>query len=379
MAERILHAARPADIREWRAPVTPETVGRLAKLGLRVRVERGLGEAAGFPDAAYEEAGAEVTDEDASDADIVARVDAPSAEAIDRLKSGALHVSFFDPFENGRRLRKCAERGVSAASLEMIPRTALAQKMDALTSQANLAGYFAVVKAAEMLGKIFPMMMTPAGTIAPANVFVVGAGVAGLQAIATAKRLGARIQAFDTRPEVKEQVESLGGKFLEIDLGETGETDQGYARELAEAQKEKQKAGMRKACAAADVVVTTAKVFGRPAPKIVDAPMLDAMRPGGVVVDMAVESGGNVEGARPNEIVERANGVRVCGLDKLESYVARDASRMLASNIASLVEHFHGGESGEIALDREDEIIEGCLLTRGGEIVHPRFREGAEA
>ncbi len=371
-----LFAAKAAPKEEPRTPITPDSVAKLTKLGLEVSTEPGVGLAAGYPDAAYTEAGAGIDDGPAAagEAEIVVRVHKPTAAEIETMREGTLHISFLDPFNEKDLIRKLAEAKISAISLEMIPRSTLAQKMDALSSQANLAGYFAVIKAADVLGKILPMMMTPAGTIPPARFFVIGAGVAGLQAIATAKRLGAQVEAFDTRPVVEEQVRSLGARFLKIDLGETGQTDQGYAKELTPEQIEKQKAGMAKAAAGADVVITTAKLFGRPAPRIVDRRMLSGMKRGSIVVDLAVETGGNVEGSRLNEIVETENGVRIIGLPNLEGHVAHDSSLMLAANFANLIEHFWDDEAKTLKVEPEDEIMKGCLITHGGEIVHEQFR-----
>lgn len=372
---KTLYAARSADSAETRAPVTPDTVRQLCALGLKVRFEPGLGLGSGFSDADLEEAGA--TPAPASEAfaaaDIVFRISKPDEESLESMPAGSLHISFLDPFNEKALLERLAEKQLSAISLEMIPRTSLAQKMDVLSSQANLAGYYAVIKAAEVAGKVFPMMMTPAGTIAPAKVFVIGVGVAGLQAIATAKRLGAQVEAFDTRPVVEEQVKSLGAKFVKIDLGETGQTEQGYARELTPEQIAKQKEGMKKACAQADVVITTAKLFGRPAPRIVDASMVAAMKRGSVLVDLAVETGGNIEGARPGEIVETDNGARILGIKNLEGHVARDATRMLANNYYNLLEYLWDQESNSLKLDPENAICKGCLITHGGAIVHDQF------
>jgi H+-translocating NAD(P) transhydrogenase subunit alpha len=255
----------------------------------------------------------------------------------------------------------------------MIPRSTRAQKMDALSSQANLAGYVTVIQAAFHSPKIFPMMMTPAGTIAPARVFVIGAGVAGLQAIATAKRLGARVEAFDTRPVVAEQVQSLGAKFVQIDLGDTGQTDQGYAKELTPEQIELQKEGQKKVIAQSDVVVTTAQLFGRPAPRIVSAEMVRAMQPGSVVVDMAVETGGNVEGSRLDEIVD-VGGVKIIGQGNLPSEVARNASEMYSANLFSLIDEFWDSDARRLELDPNDDIVKNCVITRGGAIVNETIK-----
>ena len=284
---------------ETRAPLTPDGAAKLVKLGAQVEVEAGLGIAAGFPDDAYLKAGATITaDRKAliSSGDIVLRLRKPPVEEIAWLKPGAIHASLLDPFNEKELVQKFAERGVSAISMEFIPRTTRAQKMDVLSSQANLGGYEAVILAARYSNKIFPMMTTAAGTILPSKVFIIGVGVAGLQAIATAKRLGAKVTAYDTRPVVEEQVKSLGAQFLKIDIGETGQTKDGYAKALTEEQIQKQRDAMKKTCGDSDVVITAAQVFGRKAPILVTAEMLNAMKPGSVVVDLAVETGGNVEG-----------------------------------------------------------------------------------
>ncbi|MGA0369887.1 MAG: NAD(P) transhydrogenase subunit alpha, partial [Kiritimatiellia bacterium] len=270
--------------------------------------------------------------------------------------------------------KKFADAGISALCMEMIPRTTIAQKMDALSSQASLAGYSAVLQAASRLQRSLPMMMTPAGTLSPCKVFVIGAGVAGLQAIATAKRLGARVEAFDTRPVVEEQVQSLGAKFLKIDLGETGQTDGGYAKELTPEQIAKQKEAQGKAIAKADIVITTAKLFGRPAPRLIDDAQIAAMTPGSVIVDMAAASGGNVEGSVPDENVVK-HGVTIIGDTNLEGRVPYDASQMYGSNLVNLVSHFWDKESKAFVLNMDDEIIKGALITHDGQVVHPMIKE----
>jgi NAD(P) transhydrogenase subunit alpha len=257
--------------------------------------------------------------------------------------------------------------------MEMIPRTTRAQKMDALSSQANLAGYVMVILAAEKIDRILPMMMTPAGTISPARVFVIGAGVAGLQAIATAKRLGARVDAFDTRPIVAEQVRSVGGKFLEIDLGETGQTKDGYAKELSPEQLDKQRQGMKEIISQSDIVITTAQVFGRPAPRIVTKDMVEAMKPGGVIVDMAVESGGNVEGSIPGKTTE-ISGVSIIGVSNLPAVVAKDASQMYSSNVYNLISEYWSAEEKMLNLSLEDDILAGCIVTHGGDLVNEAIK-----
>ncbi|MDO8539848.1 MAG: NAD(P) transhydrogenase subunit alpha [Opitutaceae bacterium] len=361
---------------ELRAAVTPATAAALVKLGLEVRTAPALGRESLYSDFDYAAAGVTFSaDHEAAlrSADLVLRVRRPPVEDVRRLKPGAVHVSFLDPFNEQAILAALAAARVSAVSLEMIPRTTLAQKMDALSSQASLAGYAAVIQAAARLRLALPMMMTPAGTILPARVFVVGAGVAGLQAIATAKRLGARVEAFDTRPVVEEQVRSLGAKFVKIDLGSTGQTSAGYAQALTPEQIARQQAGMAKICAQSDIVITTAKVFGRKAPRLITASMLEGMRPGSVVVDLAVDSGGNVEGSRPGEDFVTGRGVIIVGHPCLEATVAHHATQVLAANFAAWVTHFWDPHAKTLRLDRNDEILKGCLLTHDGAIVHPQF------
>lgn len=366
---------REVEAGETRAAIIPANVARLVKLGAVVEVESGIGRFLGCTDVDFSAAGANIfTDRRAAlaAADAVLRVRKPPVEEVDWLKPGAIHVSFLDPFRETELVGKLAARGVSAVSLEMLPRITRAQKMDALTSQANLAGYIAVVLAADHASKIFPMMMTAAGTITPARVFIIGAGVAGLQAIATARRLGARVEAYDTRPVVEEQVKSLGARFLKIELGETGQTKEGYAKALTEEQLQKQRAAMKKFCADADVVITTAQVFGRKAPIIVAADMLEVMKPGSVVVDLAVESGGNVEGVMPGQVVER-NGVKIVGLTNLPGRVPVHASQVYSTNLASFIEEFWDKQNKKFVLNLDDEIIKGCLVTHGGKIVNEKL------
>ena len=355
---------------ELRVAMIPADVEKLIKKGADIEIETGLGAACNFTDQQYEKAGAKISRDRVtgfSSAEIVLRLRKPAQEEVRLLKKGCIHVSYLDPFYESKLVQMLAEQGVSSICMEMIPRTTLAQKMDALSSQASLGGYVAVILAAERLNKIFPMMMTPAGTIQPARVFIIGAGVAGLQAIATAKRLGARVDAFDTRPVVAEQVKSLGAKFVEVDLGETGQTKDGYARELTSEQLLKQREAMAKVCAQADVVITTAQVFGRKAPKIVTREMVAGMKPGSLIVDMAVESGGNVEGSESGQEVV-VNGVRIIGLENLPGHVSVNASQMYSANLTSLVEHFWNKETKKFDLHLDDEIIKGCLITHNNEI-----------
>ncbi|MFU8780430.1 MAG: NAD(P) transhydrogenase subunit alpha [Kiritimatiellia bacterium] len=364
---------------ESRVALVPAIAAKFAALGAEVSVETGIGTAIKVDDSTYEKAGCKVTADRKSAlarADIVLRLSPPPAEEISTTKKGCIHISYLDPFFNIDRVQKLASAGASAICMEMIPRTTIAQKMDALSSQANLAGYVAVLQAVNRLDKIAPMMMTPSGTLSPAKVFIIGAGVAGLQAIATAKRLGARVEAFDTRPVVEEQVQSLGAKFLKIDLGETGQTDGGYAKELTPEQLELQRQAMAKACAQSDIVITTAQLFGRKAPVLIKSDVIDGMQPGSVIVDMAAETGGNVEGSKPGEEVEQ-NGVIIIGARNLAGCVPLDASQMYASNLYNLIEHFWDKEAKTFNLKREDEIIAGALLTCDGEIVNETIKEKA--
>lgn len=356
---------------ETRVAMLPPVVGKLADAGADVRVESGLGSTLFIDDADYEQAGATVTPDRLGAlgvADVVLRLGLPPREECGAMKRGCIHISHLDPYREPALVGLLAKAGVSAISIEMIPRTTIAQKMDALSSQASLAGYEAVIVAAERLRKVLPMMSTPAGTIPPAHVFVIGAGVAGLQAIATAKRLGALVEAFDTRPVVEEQVQSLGARFLKIDLGETGQTKDGYAKALTPEQLEIQRQAMAKSCAKADIVITTAQLFGRPAPRIITADMVNGMKPGSVIVDLAVETGGNVEGSKPGEDVV-TNGVTIVGIPTLAGRAARDASQMYANNLLNFMQHFWDEEAKILRLDRDDEIMAGALVTHDGEVV----------
>ena len=360
---------------ETRAPLTPDSAAKLVKLGAQVEVEAGLGLAAGFHDDAYVKAGATIAGDRRaliSSGDLVLRVRKPPVEEIALLKPNAIHASLLDPFNEKELVQKFAERGVSAISMEFIPRTTRAQKMDVLSSQANLGGYEAVILAARYSNKIFPMMTTAAGTILPSKVFIIGVGVAGLQAIATARRLGAKVTAYDTRPVVEEQVKSLGAEFLKIDVGETGQTKEGYAKALTEEQIQKQREAMKKICGESDIVITTAQVFGRKAPVLVTAEMLNAMKPGSVVVDLAVETGGNVEGIKLDEVTDR-NGVKLVGIANLPGRVPLHASQVYAANLVNLIEEFWDKQAKIFVLKLEDEIIKGCLVTHAGKIVNEKL------
>lgn len=360
---------------ETRASLTPDSAAKLVRLGAQVEVESGLGAAAGFPDDAYAKAGAAISNDRKgllSSADIVLRLRKPPVDEIAWLKPNAIHASLLDPFNEKELIQKFAERGVSAISMELIPRTTRAQKMDVLSSQANLGGYEAVILAARYSNKIFPMMTTAAGTILPVKVFIIGVGVAGLQAIATAKRLGAKVTAYDTRPVVEEQVKSLAAQFLKIDLGETGQTKEGYAKALSEEQIQKQREAMKKTCGDSDVVITTAQVFGRKAPILVTREMLNAMKPGSVVVDLAVESGGNVEGIVYDKVID-SNGVKIIGIANLPGRAPLHASQVYSANLVNLIEEFWDKKEKVFTLKLDDEIIKGCLVTHGGKIVNEKL------
>ncbi len=368
----------PAETRsgERRVALIPDSVKKLTQAGLSLAVESGLGVNAGYSDEDYMEAGASVSLSRQGllgSGDIILKVRKPEIEEVPLIKKGAIHISYLDPYNEHEIVDALAAQSVTAISMEMIPRTTRAQKMDALSSQANLAGYVMVILAAQKLDHILPMMMTPAGTLSPARVFVIGAGVAGLQAIATAKRLGARVEAFDTRPVVAEQVQSLGAKFVDIDLGETGETKDGYAKELTAEQLELQRQGMKDVISQSDIVITTAQVFGRPAPRIVTGDMVNAMKRGGVIVDMAVDSGGNVEGSVSDETVD-VNGVSIIGVSNLPAEVCKDASQMYSANLLALVTEFWDEESKTFNLNLEDDILKGCVITHGGRIVNEAIK-----
>jgi NAD(P) transhydrogenase subunit alpha len=362
---------------ENRVPITPDAAKKLCRMGAELVIEEGMGLGSGFTDAEYTELGATVSnDRNAlfAEADVLLRLRKPELVEVAMMKSGCIHISYLDPFNEHELVEALRNQGVTSISMEMIPRTTRSQKMDALSSQANLAGYVMVMLAAAKLPRIFPMMMTPAGTLKPAKVFIIGAGVAGLQAIATAKRLGAKVTAFDTRPVVAEQVRSLGATFLEIDLGDTGETSDGYAKELTPEQIQIQRDAQKDAIAESDVLITTAQVFGRKPPVIVTRDMVEGMAPGSVVVDMAAETGGNVEGSVPNETVD-INGVTVIGQGNLSNEVCRDASQMYSSNLYNLVEDSWDKEANIFNIDFEHDILPGCIITHGGEVTNETIKK----
>jgi len=362
---------------ENRVSILPETVKKLVELGISVEVEASLGKTIHVSDDLYTSSGASISNDrnsSLSSSDVTCRINKPEKEEVSFLKKNSVHISFLDPFNEIELVNEFANSNISAISMELVPRITRAQKMDALSSQANLGGYAAVIEASRCLGKSFPMMMTAAGTISPSKIFVIGVGVAGLQAIATAKRLGARVEAFDTRPVVEEQVRSLGARFVQIDIGETEETEQGYAKELSNEQIKMQQEGMKKICSQSDVVITTAQVFGRPAPRIVTKEMIEAMKPGSVIVDMAVSTGGNVEGSRVEESVIQ-NGVTIIGLSNLPGEVAVDASLVYGNNLFNLIEEYWDSENKVFNFDITDEILSGCVVTHEGDIVNNMVKD----
>lgn len=368
---------READPTEVRVPISPVTVGKLVKLGAECEVEKDLGVSVDWADGEYEAAGAKISYDrtnSLSGADIVLRLRKPPMEEIKHLKKGSIHVSLLDPFNEEKLVHRLAAAGVTSVSMEMIPRVAIAQKMDALSSQANLGGYVAVILAAGASKRILPMMTTAAGTIKPLRMFVIGVGVAGLQAIATGRRLGAWVEAFDTRPVVEEQVRSLGAKFVKIDLGETGEAAGGYAKPLTPEQLQKQREMMADHVALADIVITAAQVFGRKAPVVVTTEMVKRMRPGSVIVDTAVDTGGNVEGSECNKEVE-LNGVKILGYTNLPGRVAANASEMYSNNLGAFIEHFWNKETRAFALDLNHDLLKACVITHAGEICNETIRK----
>ncbi len=361
---------------EQRVAIVPEAAAKLVAAKHEVIVESGAGTGSGHDDEAYRKAGATVSDRQAAfGADIVVKVQKPSAEEIGLLREGAAFIATLQPLTNKDAVKALAARRTTAFSMDMIPRVTRAQSMDSLSSQSNIAGYKAVLVAANSLPKFFPMLTTAAGTVTPARVLVLGAGVAGLQAIATARRLGAIVEAFDTRPVVKEQVQSLGAKFLEIELGEQGEGTGGYAKELSEEAHKKEQELVGKHVKDADVVITTALVPGRRAPILVTADMVRAMRAGSVVVDLAAEMGGNCELTEPGKTVVR-EGVTIHGEVNWPSTVAFHASQLYSRNVSALLAHL--SKDGALALDLEDEITKGALITHEGQVVHAATKAALE-
>jgi NAD(P) transhydrogenase subunit alpha len=360
---------------ETRVALTPDAVKKLIGLGLTVAVETGAGLTASAADQDYRAAGAEIAADLAAaldGADILAKVRVPALEEIAALAPGAIVVGLLDPHRETAAIQALAQAGVNAFAMEFVPRITRAQVMDALSSQANLAGYRAVIEAAGAYGRAMPMMMTAAGTVAPAKVFVMGAGVAGLQAVATARRLGAVVTATDVRPAAKEQVESLGAKFVAVEDEEfkAAETAAGYAKEMSPEYRAKQAALVSDHIRRQDIVITTALIPGRAAPRLVSAEQVASMRPGSVLIDLAVEQGGNVEGARPDEVVD-IGGVKIVGIANLPGRIAADASALYARNLTAFISLMFDKE-GAIGVD--DEILTAALVTGGGAVVHPALK-----
>ena len=368
--------AREIDEAEPRVAATPDTVKKYVALGAEVAVEPGAGLKSGLLDADYEAVGARVGADAVADADVVLKVKRPEASELARYKKGALVIAIMDPYGNAAALQAIAQAGVSAFAMELMPRITRAQVMDVLSSQANLAGYRAVIESAEAFGRAFPMMMTAAGTVPAAKVFVMGVGVAGLQAIATAKRPGAVVTATDVRPAVKEQVESLGAKFVAVEDEEfkQAETSGGYAKEMSKEYQAKQAALTAEHIKKQDVVITTALIPGRPAPRLVNLDMVKSMKPGSVLVDLAVERGGNVEGVVSGQTAE-VGGVKIIGIPNLAGRVAASASSLYAKNLLAFVETLVDKESKAIAVNWDDELVKATALTRDGAVVHPNFQQ----
>ncbi|MBX6425479.1 MAG: Re/Si-specific NAD(P)(+) transhydrogenase subunit alpha [Variibacter sp.] len=363
---------------EPRVAATPETVKKLIALGATVAVERGAGVRSGIPDADYEAVGATLAAgaaEAVADAAVVLKVRRPTPSELAAYPRGAVVVAMMDPFGQEEALRALAEAGVIGFGMELMPRITRAQTMDVLSSQANLAGYRAVIDAAAEYGRALPMMMTAAGTVPAARVFVMGAGVAGLQAIATARRLGAVVTATDVRPAAKEQVESLGAKFIAVEDEEfrQAETAGGYAKEMSKEYQAKQAALIAEHIKKQDIVITTALIPGRPAPRLVSTEMIASMRPGSVIVDLAVERGGNVEGVRPDAVTE-LNGVKIVGYANAPGRIAATASSLYARNLYAFVETLIDKSAKALAINWDDEIVKATALTRDGAIVHPSFQ-----
>ncbi|MEA2296740.1 MAG: H+-translocating transhydrogenase subunit alpha [Solirubrobacteraceae bacterium] len=360
--------------------MVPDVAKRLVGAGHDVLVERGAGAEAAIPDQALENAGATIVDADAAwGADVIAKVAKPEDGEVSRLKGDSVLVGFLAPLTAGPTTKAIAATGATAFAMEAVPRISRAQSMDALSSQATVAGYLAVIIAADEMPRFFPMLMTAAGTIPPAQVLVLGAGVAGLQAIATSRRLGAVVTAFDVRSAVKEQINSLGAKFFEVEGLGDAEGEGGYARELTPEEQDRQREALTVQMHKSDVIITTALIPGRPAPKLVSKAAVDGMKPGAVIVDLAGEAGGNCELSRPGETYTTDNGVIIAAPLNLPSHMAEHASQLYARNVQSLLELMTDKESGALTLDFEDDIIKGACITRDGEIVHEGARKAAES
>ena len=368
---------------ETRVAATPETVKKYKAMGCEVAVETGAGATASFTDAQYEEAGAQIVPSAADacqNAELILKVRKPDAGDLSNIANGAKLAAILAPHADKDSLSAYASAGVDAFAMDLMPRITRAQSMDVLSSQSNLAGYKAVLDAAAAFGKALPMMMTAAGTVSPAKVFVMGAGVAGLQAIATARRLGGVVTATDVRYAAKEQVESLGAKFVVVDeeAMKESETEGGYAKEMSKDFQERQAEFVAKHIAKQDIVITTALIPGRPAPLLVNADMVASMKPGSILVDLAVEQGGNVEGSIPGETVDK-NGVKIIGHRNVPGRLPTDASALYAKNLLNFVTLLTDKETGKLAIDWDDAIVKGVALTRDGQIIHPNFAEAPPA
>ena len=377
----IVFVAKEIVADEARVAASAESVKKMKNLGFEIVVEAGAGALSRAPDSEYEAAGARIGSiKDAAQADVILKVRRPTAKEIARYKSGAVVMAIMDPYGNEGALAEMARAGLTSFAMELMPRITRAQSMDVLSSQANLAGYQAVIEAAVVYDRALPMMMTAAGTVPAAKVFVMGAGVAGLQAIATARRLGAQVSATDVRPAAKEQVASLGAKFIAVEDDEfkAAETAGGYAKEMSKDYQAKQAALVAEHIAKQDIVITTALIPGRPAPRLVSRAMLKAMRPGAVAVDLAVERGGNIEGAVSGEVAG-VEGVKVIGYPNMPARVAASASALYAKNLVTFLETMVDKETKSLGLNRGDELIKATMLTDGGEIVHPNFVDPDQA
>jgi H+-translocating NAD(P) transhydrogenase subunit alpha len=368
------------DADEPRVAATPETVKKMIALGATVAVQVGAGVKSGVLDADYTAAGASVAADPLNDADIVLQVRRPEAAELSRLQKGAIVIGMMDPYGHDNAVRAMAEAGIVAFAMELLPRITRAQVMDVLSSQANLAGYRAVIDAAAEFGRALPMMMTAAGTVPATRVFVMGAGVAGLQAIATARRLGAIVSATDVRPAAKEQVESLGAKFIAVEDEEfkAAETAGGYAKEMSKEYQAKQAALVAEHIKKQDIVITTALIPGRPAPRLISKDMVASMRPGSAIVDLAVQRGGNVEGVKPDAVTE-INGVKIIGYRNVAGRLAATASSLYAKNVFAFFELLIDKKTKALAVNWDDEIIKATALTRDGTVVHPSFRPKSAA
>ena len=367
--------AKEIDPAEPRVAASPDTIKKFKALGVDVAVEPGAGIKSGLPDSEFASAGATVSADAVKDADIVIKVKRPEASELGQYKRGALVIAIMDPYGNETALKTMADAGVSAFAMELMPRITRAQVMDVLSSQANLAGYRSVIEAAEAFGRAFPMMMTAAGTVPAAKLFVMGVGVAGLQAIATARRLGAIVTATDVRPAVKEQVESLGAKFIAVEDEEfkQAETAGGYAKEMSKEYQAKQAALTADHIKKQDVVITTALIPGRPAPRLISLDMVKSMKPGSVLVDLAVERGGNVEGVKNGETVE-VDGVKIVGFPNLAGRVAASASGLYARNLLSFIETLVDKSTKALKVNWDDELVKATALTKDGAVIHPNFQ-----